>query len=356
MRSRLLLLATVPLLMAGRRRQEPMPDPPPVPVAAALPTVSTTPLDASVPVPPLEGDTTALDLEALMHSTVVFTLTVDTSSLDLVTADSQPAFLRQLAADPTWRLTRLDGATVALKREEQGKAWVVGRTGFHDDRVSTRRTLLRFDPWPAEHEWATSRLASRVDASSSKKKVTAFTMQAEPWRGRVATALSIQGEGMALEIFEAGDEDDRSATVDALGNLPVWTQGLASRLSEIEARGYDRLHLPPGEPTHEHPWVELSSPERGQLDLRGRHNPGADGWLWARILDEELHPWEEEAVAVGTLERVGGSPDESESFYFQGAFPVPGGSSFSGTIELWFQADGGSPHRLGAFPVKVPRR
>lgn len=354
-----LLVFLTPLLMAGRRHRKappPPPAPPPAPASAVLPTHASTPLDQTLTVPTLQGSTESLDIEALARSRVVFTISVDTSALDLVTQADQDLYLRQLAADPTWRVTRRDGIPVALKRERSGQHWFVGRTGFHHDDTSTRRTLLRFCPWPEEHEWARSALASHVDASTPEKVLTAFTLHAEPWRGRKATALAVEGEVLALDVFEADADGDLAATVDALGELPMWTEGLSTRLGTVASRGYDPLFLPRDEPTRDRAWASLSTPGEGQLDLNGRINPGEPGWLWARILDQDQRPWAEEEVAAGTLERIGFSHQPEETFWFQGSFPVPEGEGFSGTVVLWFQPDAGPVRRLAAFPVNVPDR
>ncbi|MBW1881475.1 MAG: hypothetical protein JRJ84_24220 [Deltaproteobacteria bacterium] len=116
-------------------------------------------------------------------------------------------------------------------------------------------------------------------------------------------------------------------------------------------------YLPTGEPIRKRSSPEVNSHGRGLLEIRARVNPGAPGWTWARILDSDLEVWEERAVAAGTRERVGWSAEPAEQFYFQAAFPVPRGKRFSGSVELWFQADaGGPPIRLDATPITIPKR
>jgi len=76
-----------------------------------------------------------------------------------------------------------------------------------------------------------------------------------------------------------------------------------------------------------------------------------------RIVDEDLNPWEEAAVATSTLEVVGWSTDERDLFHMQGRFPVPPGKGFSGSAEVWFRPfDGGEARRIGGFLAKVPSR
>jgi hypothetical protein len=114
--------------------------------------------------------------------------------------------------------------------------------------------------------------------------------------------------------------------------------------------------LPTGEPKTGEPQAAVAGAGR-MLDVSARVRPSGPGVVWARVLDGQLRPWEEAAVAAGTRERIGWSTDPKQLWWMQGAFPVPAGASFSGTLEIWFQPDaGGAPEHLLASPIKVPKR
>ena len=80
------------------------------------------------------------------------------------------------------------------------------------------------------------------------------------------------------------------------------------------------------------------------------------GVAWVRILNHRLKPWEADAVAVGTRERIGWSTDPKVQFYMQGRFPIAPGPAFSGTVEIWHSAGEAKPVRLLASPITVPAR
>jgi len=228
LRPALALLVLLPGLLAGSRRSQPAPEaapePPPVPASPTMPTSTDSPYDDQSPAPPLAGTTTPLDLEALAHSTILYTFTADVSEVGRVDGASKGLLLRQLATDPRWRVCELDDTLVALDRVPDGSAeWAVPRTGHHDSRRLTSRTLLRFGAWPATNPWASSKLVVRATPDAPKMRITAYTMTEPPWKDQIATALVVQGPAVALEVLDIGDEDQRQPTIDALGSVPVGT-------------------------------------------------------------------------------------------------------------------------------------
>jgi hypothetical protein len=166
--------------------------------------------------------------------------------------------------------------------------------------------------------------------------------------------------GATLEVFEAGPMatvGELVRTTAALRGVPSLMSGVSRASEEIIGAGCTATLLPGRSARTGEPTATLLSPAPGEIDLRAwLHTPG-EGITWARILDTELVPWEEAAVAAGTREILGSSNDSKQLFYLQGRFPVPAGAEFSGTVEFWFQADaGGDPRRIGAFPITVPSR
>lgn len=323
--------------------------------APARPASSASPYADMVPLPPVTGGDSRLDLERLARVITTFNLTVDASVIGEVDAEEALGLRQHLAADPRWRVTLWDGAIQAFERHETGQERAVPWHGFRDRRTSLVRVALRFEPWPQTAAWATSDLVSRVSPSDDPMRVKAFVL-GQPWTGWMATAISIEGSHLALDIYDAQPTDDRSATVQTLMYKLPLVGVLRDDAAVATERGFIPWQLPNGEPLQTGPPAEVNGMGPGMLEVRARVNPGRPGWTWARILDD-LVPWEAEAVGTGTLERVGWSADPSHRFYFQSIFPVPRGKRFSGTVEIWFQPDeGGPPERLEALPITIPRR
>ena len=160
---------------------------------------------------------------------------------------------------------------------------------------------------------------------------------------------------MAYEFYEAGrDVGDLERTAAELTKLPGFLT--LATVSSVERSGFSKPAMPKGGVQEGEPNFEVTAASNGQLDLRGWvHVPGR-GITWARILDTELAPWEEAAVATGTREIVGWSDTPETLFYMQGCFPVSPGPRMSATVEIWHQPDGGDPLRVGAFPITIPDR
>ena len=103
--------------------------------------------------------------------------------------------------------------------------------------------------------------------------------------------------------------------------------------------------------------MTLTSPAAGEVEVRAWLHTPDPGTTWARFLDTELKPWEEDAFAAGTREILGASRDAKQLFYLQGRFPVPAGQGLSGTVEFWHHPDdGGAVTRIAAFPITLPER
>jgi len=262
---------------------------------------------------------------------------------------------RHLAADPRWRLGVWDGVLVAFERRKEEDLWTVPRHGFHMLPERSWRGVVRFGDWTGSSEWASSSWVTRVGHLSTTLSATAF-----PWGGDsplMATAISIDGPALALDLYEATPVRARAHTHTSLQELPFFLQTLEFEIRRIRRQGYVQSQMPSGQPAKGFPDLAVTTPAPGTLEVIGRVNPGGKGWTWIRILDTDLQPWETDAVAAATREVVGWSPNPKEQFYFQSQFPVPSGPRFSGTVELWFAEDPtGRPQRLGAFPADIPER
>ncbi len=320
------------------------------------PAHTQSPYAAQVALPPLTGGTSALDLERLARVVTTFTLVVDTSVVAEIDADEAKGLRAHLAADPRWRMTLWDGALLAFERHEKGQERAVPWHGFRDRRTSIVRVALRFTPWPDGSAWASSPLVSRATPGVDDIRLHAFVLS-PPWTGWLGTALAIEGEHVAFDIYEAEPTGDRGQTVSTLVYKLPLLDALRREAAVATTGGFIPHRLPNGEPLQEGPPAEVNGMGPGLIEVRARVNPREPGWVWVRLLDADLVPWEPEAVGAGTLERVGWSADPSHRFYLQSIFPVPRGRRFSGTVEIWFQPDaGGAPRRLDAMPVDVPWR
>jgi hypothetical protein len=327
--------------------------------APPLPPVVSPPSGAGVAPSPyatpeswLSGKAGALNLEALSTVIRTFEIGADATGLSAVTAENADAVLRQLAADPRFRVTTQDGAIVAARRMKDGNDWAVGFEGFHLAKRGAWRALVRMTPY-TNSPWDVSQLVSRADASAGAIRCIAFRPTSHPTWDTVA--LQWKGPVATLEVLDSGD-DSLPGVQEALGYIPNYLAGVARQRADIDVKGYTPLYNVSREPRRGEPTIAITSPAAGQLEVRARIHVFRKGITWVRILDEKLTPWEPDAVAAGTREIVGWSPEQAELFYLQGRFPVPSGPKFSGTAELWFQAEGRAAERLGAFNLNIPRR
>jgi hypothetical protein len=325
---------------------------PPLPPTVAPPS---NPGSASSPYAPpdswLTGEAGSLDIEALATVLRGFDITADSSGVAAVTVANAGAVLRQLAADARFRVTEEDGAIVAYRRVRDGNEWTTGYHGYQSTKKGAWRALIRMSPY-LRSPWNDSKLVSRTDALAGKISCIAFHPTSH---GDLDTvALQWNGPVASLEVLDAGD-DELPGVQEALGYLPSYLSGIASDADEINTKGYTAVFNAPRDPRRGEPTVDVTSPQPKELEVRARIHTSQKGVTWVRLLDDTLRPWEVDAVASGTREMVGWSSDPKEVFYLQGRFFVPSGPKFSGTAEIWFQADGKAPERLGAFNVNVPK-
>ncbi len=342
----LLLLVSFPSADAAKRRRADVQEPR-GPAPAVLPAVDLEP-PYPFPAPTLHGPTSVLALQGLTRDAVSFRLETDLSSLSGLEPQAVDAIFAQLAADPRWRVSRAeDGTRVAVLREGETEP-DIGPGGWHLEKNRCFRVALRESVGGGE--WATSERVTRVSSDAGGMDLEGF----RPDGGvcaRLATAVRVEGT-LILEVFEAGPPEERPVTIAAVGDLPFRLTNLRYAVETIARDGYDALSMPDGEPSaDDDPSVEVAA-TGDQLEVSGRMNPGAPGWTWIRVLGDDGQPWEERAVALGTLEQVGWSLEPSEQFYLQGALVVPSGSGFDGTAEVWFQPD---PEALGPDDEPGPR-
>ncbi len=325
---------------------------PPIIPTPVDPGQQASPYESRLATPDLKGSEGSFDLEGLSYVKTRFTIGADLSGLNNVTSDNSDAFLQHVAADPRWRLVAWDGAIVAFKRTTQGEIWTVPFRGYHEAKNTAWRAALRFSPWKPGAPWHNSPLVSQASSMDKKIKISVFTLEQRP--DLQAVAMSWQGPVVTYELYEAAREVELTQTVNELSKLPGFMT--LATLPGIEKTGYSKPGMPKNGVKEGEPTVGIAAAANGQLDLHAWiHVPGR-GVTWARILDTELAPWEEAAVATGTREIVGWGPKEDSLFFMQGRFPVPAGKHMSATVEIWHQPDGGEPARIGAFPVTIPDR
>jgi hypothetical protein len=305
--------------------------------------------------PALEGDRMALDLKSLARTQLDYTLHMETAGLATAAEGDVPLLLAHLAADPRWRVAEVDGVLAATRRSEADGGWTLPQHGYHRDDAGPWRVLLRFGAWPAEHPWVRSEFVAKASAATASATVRGFVPPNDVYHGNVTTALSVEGPRLSLDVYEMSAADDREHTRWALGEVPSLVYNVRTLRASIGATGHDAMLLPRGEPATAHASVALSAAGPGEVEFRGRINPGEPGWTWLRIVRDD-RPFEELAVVAATRERAGWSPNPAHGFYLQSRIPVAPGPSFTARAELWFQADGGAPWRMHAEQVQVPAR
>lgn len=322
----------------------------PVPLASVE-----TPYRANLANPALEGDRMALDLKSLARTQLDYTLTMETGDLASLSEEDHALLLAQLAADPRWRVAEVDGVLVATRRAESPAGWTLGSSSFNHDEYGPWRVLLRFGSWPVEHPWTKSEFVARAAADGKDAKVRAFLPPDAIYEGNVTTALSVEGKGLALDVYEMGPAEDRAHTRWALGEIPSMVHNVRMMRQRIASSGHEPMLLPRGEPAQGGPSLAIREAGPGELEVVGRANPGAPGWTWLR-LSRDGAPYEELAVVAGTRERIGWSPDDRHSFALQSRFAVEPGPAFRGRAELWFLPERGEARLLHGETLHVPAR
>ena len=316
-----------------KKRQAVEPEVPETPVPSADPGPSPSPLEASAAIPNLAGaDLAKLSLN---RSVVRLTFDADTSGIAALDPRHEAVAVETLAVDPRWRVVERDGALVAFHRASIDDGYTVSLDGVHREDDVMWRVALCFGEW-ADGSWSALSARDRFTAGPTKSRFQLFPLGPGIHEGWTASGLAWEGPTVSLEVFEARDAEDRPRTVNALQYRPRAILALARALEEDVAPA-DRL--PPGEPVVEPAGVELRPRVPGHLEMRARVNPGSAGWTWMRLVREDGTVWVEDAVGIGTRERVGYSDDPGEVFYMQAHFPAPSGDAFVAYVEFWHLAD-----------------
>lgn len=319
------------------------------PATTPVPPGAVPPADGP-PTPPLAGTTEAMVIEGLTRSQLIFTVGADLSPLALIDQSEADVLAAHLAAHPLWRLTRWEGATMAMMRVDDQK---LGRTvpwaGYHDGDAGQWRAALRLRPRQPGAEWTESPLVDRFEPDDSELMVRGWQPAGEGWYAWRASAIEVDGKVASMELHELSQQLELTATSEAI----KWITTDLLSLDKFKQDSTDDAPawgwLPPGEPTQDAKGLYVSVTDDG-VDIRGRLNPGEAGWTWARITDPQGRAWLEELTAAATLERMGWDADDSRSFWFQGRVPtdlsVPAGSA----VEVWFLADGATkPVQIGRW-------
>jgi len=328
-------------------------------VPSADPGTAPSPYDTLLPVPQLAARASDFDLELLGYRYTVYRIKADLSGLASVRSTDAAVVHRHLAADPRWRVGVWDGAVVAFQRTGGSVGgWTVPRHGYHMEPDSIWRTGIRFSPWSVRSPWSSEEFVTRVPATQTLLNLRSFKLAEGPGAGMRTTALTVEGRALSVDVFEATTGTNIDVTATALYDVPRTVSQIVAQREAVQRGGFDPAEMPCSEPAeHMQPHVDVSSPGAGLLEVKGRINPGRPGWTWLRIVDEQRRAWETTAVAAGTREAVGWSPDPDTQFYFQSQFAVSPGRPFPATAEVWFAEDATQrPERLAAFAVTVPRR
>ncbi|MBW1880696.1 MAG: hypothetical protein JRJ84_20255, partial [Deltaproteobacteria bacterium] len=203
-------------------------DAPTLPVLSvpSVPLDGISPHARRAPEPPVTGGDSELDLERLARVQTSFRIGVDASALAAVDAASATAIARHLATDPRWRLMERDGVLMATERRSRGKERSVLWHGFHLRPREALRVAVRFGDWPTDAPYAASPFVSRVTATNPEMTVKSFVLSGDR-AGWTATALCIEADHLALDIYEARPSKERPHTVQALSVTLPLLEGLA---------------------------------------------------------------------------------------------------------------------------------
>lgn len=332
--------------------------------AAAAPGVATDkqavpPIPGDVPgalgpgLPGLAGSTEPMVIEGLTRSIITFTLGADLSPLGRIDSAEAAMAATHLEAHPRFRVTRWEGATMAMLRVDDA---ALGRTvpwgGYHaadDGGVDSRwRAALRLRPRAPGAEWTDSPLVDRYEPQDAVLKIHAFQPLGESTYDWRAAAVEVRGKELVLELHELSEDLSLQAISTAIKFITTDLLSLDRFYDQNDLSVQPWGWLPPGEPTRDAKGLYLATTDAG-LDVRGRLNPGAAGWTWVRITDGRGYPWLEELTAAATLERIGWATDPDQSFWFQGRVPTDTPLPPGAVVEAWFLADGDSA------PVQVGR-
>jgi len=306
--------------------------------------------------PALAGQTEVRVAEGRALDIQSFTLGADLSPLARIDTGEAGMLAAHLAAHPRFRLTRWQGATIAwLRRSDQQLGRTVGWGGFHEPVTAggagTWRAGLRIRPRAPSMPWTDSRLVDRFTPDDSVLSVHAWKPDDAAHPDRRAAAIEVRAKELTLEVIEQSDRLELVATSAAIKEVARDLLDLDRFHGDADLQQRPWGWLPPGEPTHDPRGLYVTETDAG-VDIRGRLNPGAPGWTWARITDAAGRPWLESLTAAATLERIGWSDDDALSFWFQGRvptdMPVPAGA----IVEAWFSADdGGAAQPVGRWSV-----
>lgn len=348
-----LLLLAAPLLLAAKGRNKPAPPPPPPVTAVAQPPAP--PPGPPPPTPPLSGPgpngsdagapllmppPNTTDLKVFARDRIRYTLEVDASGLTLLDAAHARHLQEKLAADPRWRVTRWEGVVLALQRVAEGAGWTLPASGYHSSSGRQWRVALRFGDRRPGDSWLNPELTVHAAPSPSQVDGVGWPLTPSQW----TSALVIEGGAGALEVHELAPTLDLQQTALAIRDVPPTVRALATG------------GIVPGPPLRGEPVrgpASLSLGERGsEWELRGRLNPGAAGWTWARVLDAAQRPVAEDRVGPATLEQIGWSTEADARYFFGARLAAPGPLPHGGTVEAWFQPEaGGTPQKIGSAPI-----
>ncbi len=343
--------ASDPSMQAGQTAAPPPQPaaPKPVPAPKSPLTLAAVPVPGAPELPPLSGAMQDLDMVSLTKSTQTFTIEADTAMFTATDPRVAARLQQAFEYDPGWRVGLWEQQTVAWVRAADPEGWAAPWGGYSTRDGYTIRALFRFGLRPANHPWTASGLVARNTAGARAMQVVSWRVDRGPWTDQRAAAFTIDGNGMSLEVHEIAPQLALAGTQRELARATLRTKAIADQVARGNLQRTALAMVPPGEPMVGNPFVTVT-PGNGSVDVRGRVNPGAAGWTWARILDAERKPWQEAAVAVASAERIGWDTNPDVVSYFQSTIPVQSTPPSRGTLEVWFHPDGSDVLKLvGSF-------
>lgn len=292
--------------------------------------------------PPLTGRSDVLQLEGLKRTSIRFGVSHDGAVLGQLDEAASAVLRRQLAADPTWRLTRLRDTWVATRRDRSGDGWTSGPEGYHLG-ATCWRVGVRLGPASATYPWSGGGAITVLRDDERENGVWAIAIENPPCRTQRAVAVVAEGQDVAIEVLDAGTGDQALRVEGALGDLPIDLANAAVDADLVARRGFDPSQLGAALPCHpEDPSLRARD---GGLEFTAVAHFDRAALCWARVIRDGA-AWNEAVVAEATLEAPGWSDDPNDQFLLQSRVPVAVDAPFDATVELWCHPEDGAPARV----------
>lgn len=313
-------------------------EPPKTVAAGYVPTG--TGVDPSL-LPPLVGRTQQLEIDGTKRTSIRFGVSHDGAVLAGLDQAASQVLRRQLAADPTWRVTRLRGTWVATRRVPSDDTWTTGFDGYHLG-TGCWRVGVRLGPAADGYPWAGGAGISVLTDNERDNGVWAIGIEQPPCRGQRAIAVVAVGADVAIEVLDSGAGD---RVHQALSELPIDLANAAIDSDLVATRGFDPDQL--AAPLPDAPTPPTLTVHPDGLEFTAAVHFQAPFLCWARVVRDGV-AWEEPTLAEATFEAPGWSSTTTDLFFLQSRVPLTVETPFEALTELWCRPETGDPIRVAS--------